>query len=141
MNPNKCPFLSRFFAEHVNRTIYRAVYKPTGETNYIIIQVDEFALACYNKYVSEDIYNQIWYTLQLSRESDKPFTHLSLVIDFNGIDIEQSREYIQIPCHNHIYKVMRYHCWNEENSKVPATPPSPLPPDSLKQSFSHSGPK
>ena len=33
------------------------------------------------------------------------------------------------------------HRWNEENSKVPAKPPSHLPSDSPKQLFSHSGPK
>ena len=36
---------------------------------------------------------------------------------------------------------MRYHRWNGENSKVPSKPPFPIPPESLKQLFSHSGPK
>ena len=36
---------------------------------------------------------------------------------------------------------MRYHRWNLEKSKVPNKPPSPLSPYSLKQLFSHYGPK
>ena len=32
---------------------------------------------------------------------------------------------------------MIYHRWNEYKYKVPAKPPSPLPPNSLKQLFSN----
>ena len=79
--------------------------------------------------------------LQIPGESDKPFSYLGIVTDFNGIDIEKSRDSIQIYCHNYIYRVMIYHQWNEEKSKVPAKTPSTIPPDSLKQLFSHSKPK
>ena len=36
---------------------------------------------------------------------------------------------------------MRSHRWNLENYKVPDKPPSHLPPDLVKQLFSHYGPK
>ena len=78
---------------------------------------------------------------KLPSELDKPFAYLDLVTDFNGIDIEQSRDYIQIYFHNYIDRVMIYHRWNGYNYKVPYKPPSPIPPNSLKHLFSHSGPK
>ena len=42
-----------------DRTITRAVYKLTGENLYRLRQIDEFALAYYNEYISKDIYNKI----------------------------------------------------------------------------------
>ena len=75
-----------------DRTIYKAVYKHTGETIYLLRQVDDFAIACSNESVANDIYNQICDALQLPGESDKPFFYLDLVTDFNGIDIEQSHD-------------------------------------------------
>ena len=67
-----------------------------------MIQVDYFAIACSNSSVTEYIYNQKGGDLQLPGESDRPFAHLGLVTDFNGIYIEQYREYIKISCHRYI---------------------------------------
>ena len=78
---------------------------------------------------------------KLPSELDKPFAYLDLVTDFNGIDIEQSRDYIQSYCNNYIYRVMVSHRWNAYKSKVPAKPPSTLTPDSSNHLFSHSRPK
>ena len=47
--------------------------------------------------------------LQLPGESDKPFSYLGIVTDFNGIDIEKSRDYIQMYCTNYIDRVMISH--------------------------------
>ena len=49
-------------------TIYIAVYKPTGETIYLIRQVDDFTLACSDEYITKDIYNQIGDDLQILDE-------------------------------------------------------------------------
>ena len=49
-----------------DRTIYRAIYKTTGETIYLLTQVDDFELACSNEYVAKDIYKQIGDTLQIT---------------------------------------------------------------------------
>ena len=46
-----------------DRTIHRAVYKTTIETIYIIIQVDDFELACSNESVAKDVYIQIGDTI------------------------------------------------------------------------------
>ena len=47
-----------------NRTIHIDLYKPTGETIYLIGQGDDFAPTCSNESVSEDIYNKIWDSLR-----------------------------------------------------------------------------
>ena len=82
---------------------------PTGETIYLLRQVDDFTLSCSNESVSADIYNQIGGTLQITCESDKPFAFIGLVTDFSGIDIEKYRDYIKISCHNYIDRAMIYH--------------------------------
>ena len=66
-----------------DRTICRDLYNPTGETIYLIRQVGEFSLAFSNEYISWGIYNQIGGALQLPIKSDRPFTYISIVTDFN----------------------------------------------------------
>ena len=124
-----------------DRTVYISFYKPNGETIYLLIKVYDFSISCYNEYLSKDIYNQIGVTLQLPIESDEPFAYLGHVTDFNGIDIEQSRDYIQIYYQNYMDRVMIYHRCNWEKSKVPDKSPSRIPPNSLKQLFIHYVPK
>ena len=85
-----------FTTNTLDRTIYRSVYKTTGKTIYLLRKFDYFVLYCYNESVAKYIYNQIGDALQLPGESDKPFTHLGIVTDFNEIYIEQSCDYIQI---------------------------------------------
>ena len=132
------PFVRSFFIPHIRSWFSN---KPTGVTIYILRKVDDFALACFNEFVADDICNQIGENLQLPGKSDKPFSYLGLIIHFNGIDIDKSRDYIQISCHNYINRVMRSQNWNENKSKLPDKPPSCFPPDSLKKLFSHSVPK
>ena len=79
--------------------------------------------------------------IQLPSESDKLFSYLGIVTYLNRIFIEHSCGYIQISGHNYIDRVVISHRCNGENSKVPAKPTSPLPPDLLKNLFSNSGPK
>ena len=124
-----------------NLTIYISFYKPTGDTIYTLWQVDDFSLAYFNESAAKDVYDQIGDALQLPGESDKPFSYLGLVTDFNGIYIEQSCGYTQIYSPNYINRVMLFHLWNGEKSNFPAKLSSHLPPDSHKQLFSHNGPK
>ena len=79
--------------------------------------------------------------IQLPSESDKLFSYLGIVTYLNRIVIEHSCGYIQIYCHNYIDRVVISHHCNGDNSKVPAKPTSPLPPDLFKKLFSNYGPK
>ena len=80
-----------------------------GEVVYVLRQVDDFSLACKNESTAIAIYGDIGKALQLPKE-DKPLsTYLGLVNDFNGIDVEQAQEYIQISCSNYIDRIMMSH--------------------------------
>ena len=97
------------------------------ETIYLLRQVNDFTLACYNESATNDIYDKIGDALQLPSESDKSFYHLGLIMDVNVIDIDQSCDYIQIYCTNYIEIVMISHYLNEEKSNIPDKIDSPLP--------------
>ena len=76
--------------------IYKTVY--TGKLVFLLQQVDDFALACKEEATAKEIYDIIGRSLRLEKEPVDPFSYLGLVKDFNGVDIEQSSEYIQISC-------------------------------------------
>ena len=46
--------------------------------------------------------------LQLENEDEPPFSHLHPIVDFNGVDIKQSKTHIRISCENYIDRMM--HC-------------------------------
>ena len=70
--------------------------------------------------------------LRLLNETEDPFTYLGLITDFNGIDVEQSKDYIQISCGNYIDRIYTSHKWNDDRSMKPASKPiAPLPTDTL----------
>jgi len=122
-----------------DRTIYKNTYE--GETVYLLRQVDDFALACNDESTAKAIYAEIGSRLKLPKEDKAPFTYLGLVQDFNGIDIEQTRDYIQISCPNYIDRVMRSHGWTTEKTMKPTSKPmAPLSTKSISQIFEHSGP-
>ena len=121
-----------------DKTIYRTVYK--GETIYLLRQVDDFAFACNDEATAIEIYDIIGKQLRLPNENKDPFTYLGLVKDFNGIDVEQSKEYIQISCVNYIDHVITSHGWNNEKTMQPLSKPrSPLSTESLNQLPKHEG--
>ena len=76
-----------FTTNNHNRTIYRAVYNPTVENIFLLIQVEDFVLSCSNKSATRYIYNQIGVNIKIPGESDKSFAYLGLVVDSNKIDI------------------------------------------------------
>ena len=51
-----------------DRNMYLDIYKYTGDTIYLLIKVDDFALACSNESFTNDIYDQIGDALQLPGE-------------------------------------------------------------------------
>jgi len=70
-----------------------------------------------------------------------PFSYLGLVKDFNGVDIEQSIEYIQISCANYIDCVLTTHNWTTAaNMKPSLKPVGPLPVDAIQKIYQELGP-
>jgi len=77
----------------------------------------------------------------LEKERCDPFSYLGLVSDFNGVDIEQSSEYIQISCFEYINPVLRTHKWDTPAQLKPSSKPiGPLPVNAVQQIYKESGP-
>jgi hypothetical protein len=147
------PESGRLWEEHCNRTlmneplnfkttthdktIYHTTYK--GEKIYLLRQVDDFALACNEEETAKEIYKIIGSKLKLPNEPKDPFAYLGLINDFNGIDVAQSRDYIEISCSNYIDRIMTSHGWDttSPNSLDANTTISPLSTDVLHQLQSH----
>ena len=81
-------------SDHAKTSIYSGKYK--GEVVCVVQQVNDFALACANESTAIAICRDIGKALQLPKEKInlRSFTYLGLMDDFNGIDVEQSHEYI-----------------------------------------------
>ena len=124
-----------------DKTIYKADFN--GETVYLLRQVDDFAIACDEEATAESIYDIIGKQLRLQSETSDPFTYLGLITDFNGIDVKQTREYIEISCAGYIDRIITSHGWTNEKNMLPVSKPiSPLPTDTLHQIAKHTnGPK
>ena len=126
-----------------DKTIYRNDYtKSDGsvETIYLLRQVDDFALACKEESTAKEIYDKIGKKLQTEKETEPPFAYLGLVKDFNGIDVHQTNEYIEISCANYIDRVMISHGWDKERPKETGNL-SPMPKDALEKLYKQQGPK
>ena len=104
-------------------------------------QVDNFALACNDEDTAKELYKQIGSRLRLLNETEDPFTYPGLITDLNGIDVEQSQEYIQIACSNYINRIYTSHGWDDDKSMNPVSKPiSPLPMDTLHTIGTKTGP-
>ena len=132
-----------FISTTHDKTIYRMEYSHKDgkkEWIYMLRQVDDFALACKEEDIAKDIYDRIGKALQTEKEEEPPFAYLGLVTDFNGIDIKQTNEYIEISCKNYIDRVMRSHGWETEKQSI-ASNVSPMSKDALEHIFKSEGPK
>jgi hypothetical protein len=121
-----------------DKTIYKTTYN--GETVYMLRQVDDFALACKQEETAKAIYKHIGQKLRLPKEDKDPFSYLGLIHDFNGIDVKQTTDYIQISCSNYIDRIMTSHGWEKERNMQPSSKPTaPLSTETLSQINNHEG--
>jgi hypothetical protein len=107
---------------HEPNLYYTNNYKNTGKTVLFLRQVDDFAIACNNKQLAktviEDINNKM--TIDV-----KP---LGMITRFNGIDIDQRREYVKIHNTTYIDQIINKHPWLRDDSTPLATYPLPMDP-------------
>ena len=71
--------------------------------------------------------------LQLPLEDTPPFETFGLLQDFNGVDINQTKQYIEIACPEYIDRILRSHNWFDINTS--SHPSSPLPEDSIHKLY------
>ena len=89
---------------------------PSGKENlvYLLRQVDDFALACKEEATAKEIYGLIGEKLQTDDKEEPPFDYFGLLEDFNGVDVHQYKDCIQISCPEYIERIVTLHEWTNE---------------------------
>ena len=95
------------------------------------------------------MFNILGQLLKLPSKDKVPFKYLGQVDDFNGVDIIQSKQYIEILCQKYIDRVLKSHGWetqskNEQtlaiNSLTTEKPISLIPSDANEKIYTSDGP-
>ena len=84
------------------RSIYSGLFK--GYRILLKRQVDDIAIAAPTKEIAEEIIQIIGKSVHIEGND--------LLIKFNGVEVEQSREYIRIHCSKYISNVLTKHGWD-----------------------------
>ena len=92
-----------------DRTIYQTMFK--GHKVLLLRQVDDLMIQTDDKNIAKQIFTIIGLKLQLENEGEPPFAYLGPTVDFNGVDIEQSKTHIMMSCDNCIDHMIRAHSW------------------------------
>ena len=93
--------------------------------------VDNLALSVDNESTACTIFYIIEKKLQLSNELDPPFTYLGLLQDYDSVDVNQCKEYIEIHFTNYINHVFTSHGWNILSNSTSMKPPFSIPEDCI----------
>ena len=106
-------------------------------------QVDDFAVACPDPSVAEQIFTTIGHKLRLPDETAPPFVNLGLATSFNGIDLAQTRDYVKVHCSSYIKRLLASHGWETpalHECKPGSRPAEPLPPSDIAAIYNTTGP-
>lgn len=90
-----------------------------------------------DKATAEEIFKIIGEELQEEKEEHPPLKFLGLLEEFNGIDLKQRNQYIEILCKNYIDRVLITHGWVTTKSNKR---PIPMQDDVLQSIFDDVGP-
>lgn len=100
---------------------YTNNYNGTGKTVLFLRQVDDFAVACEDEELSQQVIADI------NNKMTIDVKHLGKVSRFNGVDIDQTREYIKIHNQTYIEKLIDQHHWLEHEHGDKPLGDLPLP--------------
>ena len=95
-------------------------YDKTGKTVLFLRQVDDFAVACEDKSTADKVIKCINDKMTINVKS------LGTISRFNGIDVEQAREYIKIYNRTYIDKMLLKHHWIRKEPDHTHTFPTPM---------------
>ena len=116
-----------------DRCIYCRVTSD-GKMQLLLRQVDNFLLACNSEQVAKDKFDDIGIAIQFDAEKRDgviSFEFLGVVKDYNGVDIKQTKDYIEISCANYIRRLLKSHGWDKNSLK-------PLPSEMILVPVSNS---
>ena len=131
-----------------DRCIYHNVID--GELVLLMRQVDDFMIACTKESLAKNLTNIIGTKIRFETEKDRgeiPIEFLGLVDDYNGVDINQTNQYVEMSAQRYIGRFLTSHGWDEASDSEKANdmkssrPISPLPTDCVKHLFKDVGPR
>ena len=102
-------------------------YKGTGKRVLFLRQVDDFAIAC----ETQEIANMV--VTDINSKMTIDVKHLGLITRYNGVDVEQRREYIKIHSTTYIDKLISQHKWLQNDTEHSHSFPLPMNPDNKYQ--------
>jgi deoxyuridine 5'-triphosphate nucleotidohydrolase len=111
--------------KHEPNLYYSDNYMNTGKRVLFLRQVDDFAVSCQDRQTAQDVISQINGKMTIEVKE------LGTIDRFNGIDVDQTRDYIKLYNATYIKKIMRNHPWLLDDEFPPATFPLPMKSDSL----------
>lgn len=80
----------------------------------ILRQVDDFLISAKTQAIAEEVRQQI------QSKMTNELNDLGIIKRFNGMDIQQTRHFININCHTYIDKIISHHGWqNEKHANKP----------------------
>ena len=80
--------------------LYHGVYK--GNEILFLCQVDDFAIACDNEQIAKDIM-----IADINSKMSVNIKYLGLLDRFNGVDLDQTRQYIKIHNRTYLKKILK----------------------------------
>jgi hypothetical protein len=122
-----------FTATTHERNLYHGVMN--GETIYVARQVDDFAIASRKKESAVMLIEQIRAQgVEIRQEGD-------VCKKFNGVDVDQTREYVRIHCKSYIDRVLKSHGWIKPNQhESDRHDVTPISDDTVKRLSALEGP-
>ena len=136
------PESPRLWAELIDKIIQNLNLKPcthekclyfTDNYNSInkqvifLCQVDDFAIACKDQELAKQVIKDINNKMAISVKE------LGLIKQYNGVDIEQTREYVKIHNTTYINKLLAQHSWLAEDEAPTHTHMLPMSLDNKYQ--------
>ena len=113
-----------------------------GKLQLLLRQVDDFMLGTTSEKAAKDLFNNIGIKIQFPSKKEAkivPFKFLGVVKDYNGVNVKQTLDYIEMLCKSYLFWLLKSHGWDtmsskplpEENIAVPKNviPDTPLVPD------------
>ena len=85
-----------------------------GSKQLLLCQIDYIACAVLTEQQAREIFNDIGSKIQFSSEEEIgviPFEFLGVFKDYNGVDIAQTPDYIEMNCSSYISRLLNTHGW------------------------------
>ena len=108
---------------HEPNLYYSNDYNGTGKEVLLLRQVDDFAISCEDDEVAQACIQAINSKMTIEVKE------LGLISRFNGIDVDQTRDYIKLSNATYINKILGNHPWILLDEHPPATFPIPMRSD------------